>query len=223
LEFEALEYRKEARMFRSRTIRCCAALLLAASLFPVAAQAQNQNQNPTANRVMGQVDFKGVMKSDKESGVWVDNQYVGYVKELKLDKKVLLLPGEHEISVRQAGFLNQDQKVVIEPGKTILVTVRLEKDPNAIYAKVNAQVKIDVTPDRAAVFVDGKFAGSVSDFKGVGKAMLIAPGKHKIKIDLAGYRPFETDIDLLPHQKMTIKTDLVEGSILQADPAIKSN
>jgi hypothetical protein len=210
-------------MFRSRTIRCCAALLLASSLFPAAAQAQNQNQNPTANRVMGQVDFKGVMKSDKESGVWVDNQYVGYVKELKLDKKVLLLPGEHEISVRQAGFLNQDQKVVIEPGKTILVTVRLEKDPNAVYSKVNAQVKIDVTPDRAAVFVDGKFAGSVSDFKGVGKAMLIAPGKHKIKIDLAGYRPFETDIDLLPHQKMTVKTDLVEGSILQADPAIKSN
>ena len=210
-------------MFRSRTIRCCAALLLAASLFPAAAQAQNQNQNPTANRVMGQVDFKGVMKSDKESGVWVDNQYVGYVKELKLDKKVLLLPGEHEISVRQAGFLNQDQKVVIEPGKTILVTVRLEKDPNAIYSKVNAQVKIDVTPDRAAVFVDGKFAGSVSDFKGIGKAMLIAPGKHKIKIDLAGYRPFETDIDLLPNQKMTIKTDLVEGSILQADPAIKNN
>jgi archaellum component FlaG (FlaF/FlaG flagellin family) len=210
-------------MFRSRIIRWCAALLLAASLFPAAAQAQNQNQNPTANKLMGQVDFKGVTKLDRESGVWVDNQYVGYVKELKLDKKVLLLPGEHEISVRQAGFLNQDQKVVIEPGKTILVTVRLEKDPNAIYAKVNGQVKIDVTPDRAAVFVDGKFAGSVSDFKGVGKAMLIAPGKHKIKIDLAGYRPFETDIDLLPNQKMTIKTDLVEGSILQADPAIKSN
>jgi hypothetical protein len=213
------EFRKEARMFWSRMVRCCAALLLASSLLPAVARAQNQNQNPTANKLMGQVDFKGVTKLDRESGVWVDNQYVGYVKELKLDKRVQLLPGEHEISVRQAGFLNQDQKVVIEPGKTILVTVRLEKDPNAIYSKV----KIDVTPDRAAVFVDGKFAGSVSDFKGVGKAMLIAPGKHKIKIDLAGYRPFETDVDLLPNQKMTVKTDLVEGSILQADPAIKNN
>ena len=210
-------------MFWSRMVRCCAALLLASSLLPAVARAQNQNQNPTANKLMGQVDFKGVTKLDRESGVWVDNQYVGYVKELKLDKRVQLLPGEHEISVRQAGFLNQDQKVVIEPGKTTLVTVRLEKDPNAIYSKVNAQVKIDVTPDRAAVFVDGKFAGSVSDFKGVGKAMLIAPGKHKIKIDLAGYRPFETDVDLLPNQKMTVKTDLVEGSILQADPAIKNN
>ena len=210
-------------MFWSRMVRCCAALLLASSLLPAVARAQNQNQNPTANKLMGQVDFKGVTKLDRESGVWVDNQYVGYVKELKLDKRVQLLPGEHEISVRQAGFLNQDQKVVIEPGKTVLVSVRLEKDPNAIYSKVNAQVKIDVTPDRAAVFVDGKFAGSVSDFKGVGKAMLIAPGKHKIKIDLAGYRPFETDVDLLPNQKMTVKTDLVEGSILQADPAIKNN
>ena len=210
-------------MFWSRMVRCCAALLLASSLLPAVARAQNQNQNPTANKLMGQVDFKGVTKLDRESGVWVDNQYVGYVKELKLDKRVQLLPGEHEISVRQAGFFNQDQKVVIEPGKTVLVTVRLEKDPNAIYSKVNAQVKIDVTPDRAAVFVDGKFAGSVSDFKGVGKAMLIAPGKHKIKIDLAGYRPFETDVHLLPNQKMTVKTDLVEGSILQADPAIKNN
>jgi PEGA domain-containing protein len=216
---------KEARMFSSRSILVWpSALLLAViSLFPLPAAAQNQNQNPVANSVMGQVDFKGVMKSDKDSGVWVDNQYVGYVKELKGDKKVLLLPGEHAISIRQAGYLNEDQKIVVEPGKTLLVTVRLEKDPNAVYSKVTAQVKIDVTPERAAVFLDGAFAGSVSDFKGVGKAMLIAPGKHKIKIDLAGYRPFETDVDLLPNQKMTVKTDLVQGSILQADPAIKSN
>jgi hypothetical protein len=210
-------------MFMSRILKSAVALLLAGFLCPIPCPAQNQNQNPVANRVTGQVDFKGVMKSDKESGVWVDNQYVGYVKELKGDKKVLLLPGEHEISIRQAGYLNEDQKVVVEPGKTILVTVRLEKDPNAIYSKVTAQVKIDVTPDRAAVFLDGAFAGSVSDFKGVGRAMLIAPGKHKITIALAGYRSFDTTVTLLPNQKMTVKTDLVEGSILQADPAIKSN
>src|ERR1700679_178172 len=123
-------------MFSSRSILIwSASLLLLVSLFPVSPAAQNQNQNPVANSVMGQVDFKGVMKSDKESGVWVDNQYVGFVKELKGDKKVLLLPGEHAISIRQAGFLNEDQKVVVEPGKTLLVTVRLEKDPNAVYSK----------------------------------------------------------------------------------------
>jgi hypothetical protein len=212
-------------MFSSRFLQPAATAVFAlAVLFcPSSSPAQNQNQNPVANSVMGQVDFKGVMKSDKDSGVWVDNQYVGYVKELKGAKKVMLLPGAHEISIRQAGYLNEDQKVVIEPGKTALITVRLEKDPNATYSKVTSEVKLDVTPDRAAVFVDGAFAGSVSDFKGLGHGMLIAPGKHKIKIDLAGYRPFETEVNLLPNQKMTVKTDLVEGSILQADPAIKPN
>jgi PEGA domain-containing protein len=211
-------------MFSSRFLQPVAAagfVLLAVLSCPWLSLAQNQNQNPVANSVMGQVDFKGVMKSDKESGVWVDNQYVGYVKELKGAKKVMLLPGQHEISIRQAGYLNEDQKVVIEPGKTTVITARLEKDPNATYSKVTSEVKLDVTPDRAAVFLDGAFAGSVSDFKGLGHGMLVAPGKHKIKIDLAGYRPFETDVNLLPNQKMTVKTNLVEGSILQADPAIK--
>lgn len=210
-------------MFSSATLKFSAALLFIALVVPSLSSAQNQNQNPVANRITGQVDFKGVMKSDRESGVWVDDQYVGFVKELKGDKKVLLLPGEHQISIRQAGYLNQDQKIVVEPGKTILLTVRLAKDPNAIYSKVTSQVKIEVTPDRAAVFLDGAFAGSVSDFKGVGKAMLISPGKHQIKIALAGYRPFTTEINLLPNQKFTLKTDLVEGSILQSGSAITPN
>ena len=36
--------------------------------------------------------------------MWVDGNYVGYLKELKGDKKILLLPGEHEIAVRQSGY-----------------------------------------------------------------------------------------------------------------------
>ena len=42
---------------------------------------------------MGQVEFEGKTKPEKTAGVWVDGQYVGYVNELKGDKKVLLLPG----------------------------------------------------------------------------------------------------------------------------------
>ena len=38
------------------------------------------------------------------------------------------------------------------------------------------------------------------------------PGKHRVKIALAGYQAFETEVNLLPHQKITIKTNLVPGS-----------
>jgi hypothetical protein len=136
---------------------------------------------------------------------------------------VLLLPGEHEISVRQTGYADFTEKVVIEPAKETVVSVTMEKDPRAEFSKVTSQIKLKVTPDRAAVFIDGAFAGTVHEFGGVGRAMLVSPGKHRVKIDLPGYKTFETEVDLLPRQKVTIKTDLVAGSIVDADPAVKKN
>src|SRR5580698_2731994 len=195
-------------------------LMLVAAL---AANAQNLPRNPTTSYITGEVDLKPVTKPDRAAGVWVDGQYVGYVKELHGEKKILLLPGEHEISIRQAAYKNQVQKVVVEPGHVTSITVRLERDPNVEMPSTTSEIKLDVTPDRAAVFLDGAYAGSVSDFKGVGHGMLVEPGKHTVKIDLAGYRPFETSVTLLPKQKFTVKTHLGEGSILQADPAIKNN
>jgi len=65
--------------------------------------------------------------------------------------------------------------------------------------------------------------GSVNEFMGVGRGMLVSPGKHRIKIALPGYQAFDTEVSLLPHQKITIQTDLIHGSITQAGPSIKQN
>jgi hypothetical protein len=51
--------------------------------------------------------------------------------------------------------------------------------------------------------------------------MLLSPGKHRIKVELPGYRTFETEVNLLPRQKSKVETELVGGSILQAGPLIK--
>jgi hypothetical protein len=175
------------------------------------------------NKVMGQVDFVPVTKVEKSAGVWIDGQYVGHVSELKGSKKILLLPGDHDIVARQTGYQEFDQKVTVEPGKTLDLMVQLVKDPNARFSSATAQVKIHVDPDRAAVFVDGTFAGYVHEFGGVGRSMLVSPGKHQIKIALPGYHDFTTDVNLLPNQKFTIETKLAEASINQADPAVKQN
>lgn len=175
------------------------------------------------NKVMGQVDFVPVSKVDKGAGVWIDGQYVGHVSELKGSKKILLLPGDHDIVARQTGYQELNEKVTVEPGKTFDLMVQLVKDPNARYSTSTAQIKIHVDPDRAAVFVDGTFAGYVHEFGGIGRAMLVSPGKHQIKIALPGYHDFTTDVNLLPNQKFTIETKLAEASINQADPAVKQN
>src|ERR1700686_4085295 len=81
------------------------------------------------NQVMGEVDFHGATKVEKSSGVWVDGQYVGYLKELKGSKKILLMPGEHQISVRGSGYIDSSQKIIVEPGQTQLVRVTMQKEP----------------------------------------------------------------------------------------------
>ena len=187
-----------------------------AVLLPSVVVAQNQ--------LLGEVEILGKTKVDKTSGVWVDGQYLGYVDELTGDKKILLLPGDHEIDVRQAGYLEQDQKITVEPGKKTTLNVSMQKDPKARFPSgATAEVKLEVTPDRAAVFVDDAYVGTPKEFGGLGRAMVIAPGKHHVKIALAGYQDFTPEINLRPGQKITIKTDLLNGSITQAGPAIKSN
>jgi hypothetical protein len=173
--------------------------------------------------VLGEVQFVGTAKPEKTAGVWIDGQYVGYVEELRDDKKVMLLPGQHEISFRQTGYLEGTQTYVVEPGKKLIITVRLNKDPKAQFATTTSEIKLKVTPERAAVFVDGDFVGYAKQFSGMGRGMLVSPGDHHLKIALAGYQEFNTEVTLLPKQKITVKTDLVAGSITQAPPAIKQN
>jgi PEGA domain len=175
------------------------------------------------NKVMGEVDFQGATKVEKSSGVWVDGQYVGYLKELKGSKKILLLPGEHQISVRQSGYSDFTQKLVVEPGRTQLVRVTMQKEPGASAPRVSATLKVDIQPSRAAVFVDDAFLGHAGELGGAFHSMSISPGKHRIKIELPGYRTFETEGNLVAGQKSEIKTQLVKGSIEQAGPLIKDS
>ncbi len=198
-------------------LRKAAALLVffALAFFANLRPAQAQNQ------VMGEVKFEGTTKTEKEAGVWIDGQYVGYLKELKGSKKVMLLPGEHEVAVRQSGYDDYVKKIVVEPGQTQVVSATLVRSARATAPAVTSTLKLDIEPKRAAVFLDEKFVGHASEFGGKFHSMLISPGKHRIKVELPGYRTYDTEIDLLAGQKTEVKTILVPGSIEQAGPEIK--
>ena len=51
--------------------------------------------------------------------------------------------------------------------------------------------------------------------------MKISPGKHKVRVELPGYRTFLTEVDLLADQETELKTELQVGSIQQNTPIIK--
>jgi len=171
---------------------------------------------------MGELKFNGATGVEKDAGVWIDGVYLGFVKELKGDKKVLLLPGKHELTVRQSGYNDFVREVVVEPGQVQKVRVTMHLMPGARPPAITTELKLKVAPGRAAVFLDDNYVGHASEFGGALHALLISPGKHRIKVALAGYQTFETEVSLLAGQKSEVKTELVKGSIEQASSEIKS-
>lgn len=173
------------------------------------------------NKIMGEIKFEGVNKVAKDAGVWVDGEYVGYVKELKGKKKISILPGKHQVVARSSGYADFVRDIIVEPGEVKLVSVQLTLLPNAQVPKVTSTLKLTIHPARAAVFLDGNYVGHAGELGGAVHSLLVSPGKHRIKAELPGYRTFETEVDLIAGQKSEVKTTLVEGSIVQASPDIK--
>jgi len=173
-------------------------VIATACLLPIASLAEK-------NEILARIQFEGASGDEKTAGVWVDGQYVGFVKELKHEKKLLLLPGKHD----------HRQEVMLNPGVTYTIKLDMHKDPVRTPHDA-AELKIVAYPIRAAVFIDEQFTGHVNQFNGPGQAILLTPGTHKVRIALPGYQPFETTVNLLPRQKMKVETHLMTGSISEA-------
>lgn len=170
--------------------------------------------------VLGELKFEGKSKVEKTSGVWIDGKYVGYMGELWGPKRILLIPGEHELVVRQAGYKDFTETLTVEPKELLAVPVKMERATDQTMPKVTAELKVDAQPDRAAVFVDDRFLGHAGELGGAFHSMLLSPGTHRIKVVLPGYQSFESDVTMVAGQKSVVKTNLAKASIREADALI---
>lgn len=69
-------------------------------------------------------------------------------------------------------------------------------------------VQLDVQPWRAAVFVDGVYAGRVDDFKGYYKHLELVAGPHQIAVVESGYQPLVIDAYVVPGDTTTFRATL---------------
>jgi hypothetical protein len=178
------------------------------------------NLSHAENRILAEVQFIPATNIEKNAGVWVDGQYLGYVKELKGNKKVLLMPGKHEILIREPWYKDYMEQPMLEPGEIHTIQLTMARDARPETANATAELKISASPSRAAVFVDDQYVGHVDEFDGPGQALLLTPGEHHIRLALAGYQPFETTVNVRDHQKLKIETKLLKGSIKDAGAPI---
>jgi len=180
----------------------------ALTIAATAAAGRAQDQKP------GELRFTADTSTERDAGVWIDGKYVGYLKELHGDKKVLLPPGDHEVTVREAGYKDFTQKVTMHPGEVQLMMVMLTESEKVIYPGNNAaELRLDVKPKQAAVYVDDQYMGHGADFGGRFHSMLLIPGKHHVRIVQPGYQTWEMDLTVDANVKSQLKADLMPCAV----------
>jgi hypothetical protein len=77
------------------------------------------------------------------------------------------------------------------------------------YDYDTGELRIDVEPRDAEVYVDGYYAGRVDDFDGTFQALRLEEGGHKIEVVKPGYETLVFDVHIQPHRKTTYRGDLI--------------
>ena len=81
-----------------------------------------------------------------------------------------------------------------------------------------SDVKINVTPNDAAVYVDGYYAGRVDDFDGPFQRLHAPAGDHEIVVYLKGHRPLRQRLYLSPRATSKISGTLERLGAGEPDP-----
>ena len=72
-------------------------------------------------------------------------------------------------------------------------------------------VQLDVEPRRAEVYVDGTYAGIVSEFSGYYQHLEVAAGPHVITIVAPDYDPLILDVIVSPGRTATYRASLMRA------------
>jgi hypothetical protein len=73
------------------------------------------------------------------------------------------------------------------------------------YYDDRAEIRIQVTPRDAQVYVDGYFAGLVDDFDGWAQRLHVEPGEHDLEIYMDGHRTRRERMLVRPRQSYTVR------------------
>ncbi|HKI73390.1 MAG TPA: PEGA domain-containing protein, partial [Pseudomonadales bacterium] len=132
---------------------------------------------------------------DVHPTVFIDQKKVG-TAPLKLDA---IEAGVHDIRLASARYLSYDTEIDIK-GKRIEQTVAAKLSP------AWANVTITSLPTDAVVLVDGEDSGKTPD------SVQILQGSREIQLQKAGYKTFQTSIDVVAGKDQTVpKVSLVRA------------
>jgi serine/threonine protein kinase/chitodextrinase len=105
-----------------------------------------------------------------------------------------LSPGSHTVRLEREGFLPRDTTFVVTAGSTVKLSMSMQRDIGTLVVKTNVS---------AAILVDGKL-----QHVGAGAGTItIAPGKHVVRAEAAGYAAQEKSVEIVARKTVEIEFD----------------
>jgi PEGA domain len=138
--------------------------------------------------ISGDQGLLKVVSTVPEATVFIDGAAVGKVPQEKR-----IAAGEHPVVVRLDGYKQFEEKVRVEPGKTVTVQAEL---------KAVGRLRILSTPAQATVMINGLPAGKTPlDTE-------VEVGETVVRIEQAGFQPFEQTLTIQGGKTETLSREL---------------
>ncbi len=129
-----------------------------------------------------------------DAEVFVDEKSVG---KTPLATSISVPAGKHSVELRRAGYKTAKQDVEVGEGATGEVTLDLSVD-SAALSKDGADFTLQLREPNVEVSVDDERLGLYS------RPLHLPPGLHHMKLEVAGYLPFEQDVTLIAGSHNTL-------------------
>lgn len=76
------------------------------------------------------------------------------------------------------------------------------------YGYPTGEIRLQVRPRQAEVYVDGYYAGQVDEFDGFVQALRLEEGPYTIELVAPGYEPLQFNVRIQPGRKITYRGDM---------------
>jgi hypothetical protein len=173
-----------------------------------------------------------ILVDPNKTRVYVDGYYAGIADDFDgIFQRLNLAPGRHEITLRLEGFRTQRFRVYVpydhtikihhrmvpgegeeaaeeilgEPGGYVAEGRRGGYEPDDRTSADAGQLRLDVRPSDASIYVDGEFRGTARDHD----RLTLPPGRHRIEVVRPGFRTLEREVDIRPGRTSDLEVELI--------------
>ncbi len=174
-----------------------------------------------------------VLVDPTETRVYVDGYYAGVVDDFDgLFQRLHVAPGRHEISLKLTGYQTHRLQVYVGSGATVKLDHEMQEGMGETYEDLapdaprrvarrsrsyepapspeqagpsaSGELRLQVSPVDASVYVDGEFRGTGRE----AATLALAPGQHRVEVVRPGYRTAEHDIEVASQGVAELTVDL---------------